>query len=517
MLTSHLRVTRRSLLTLVAVILVAGAGGCGKWADRLACTDGDCTWTRDQWGRIASLANVAAQPPPRDDSNAVLPGDQDWLNARLDDGAAALQIPAVRLGWLLYFDPALSGAITNKDTVGRDADTPRPAVCGSVNVSCATCHDPQRYGSDFTSVPGNVSDGAGFYDVNIQQTLNAARFPILYWNGRADALWAQAAQVMESGVSMNGDRLNTVYVLATKYADLYAAAFTDPADALPALAGLPRHGKPGVAAYDALPDATKELATRLHGNAAKAIGAYEWFLTSDNSAFDQFVNEGASSSKLTDAQKRGLTLFIGHASCFDCHRTPMFSDGQFHNIGIPQTGVHVPTVPVCDTKGCDCSALTNASCLPSGAYGGLEKLATQTYRRCTTDCPMDGKPTDKMMGAWRTPSLRDVAMTAPYMHDGSLATLSDVVWHYDQAAVEGASLGTSELTPLNLTNGDRDDLVAFLQSLTGQPGPKLLVTPPGESGPDGGAVDGAASGAPACPTTVPDGGATADGGAEDGG
>jgi cytochrome c peroxidase len=73
-------------------------------------------------------------------------------------------------------------------------------------------------------------------------------------------------------------------------------------------------------------------------------------------------------------------------------------------------------------------------------------------------------------------------MTAPYMHDGSLATLSDVVWHYDQADSSG-TLGTSELSPLTLSAQDRDDLVAFLESLTGEPGPTEIIGPPaaGES------------------------------------
>ena len=84
-----------------------------------------------------------------------------------------------------------------------------------INISCATCHDPKRAGSDFTSAPNTVSIGAGWYDVNSEQTVNAAYYPLLYWNGRTDSLWAQAAQVSESGVSMNGTRLNTFWVILT--------------------------------------------------------------------------------------------------------------------------------------------------------------------------------------------------------------------------------------------------------------------------------------------------------------
>lgn len=285
---------------------------------------------------------------------------------------------------------------------------------------------------------------------------------------------------------------------------------------------------------------TKEVATlaeRVHRKVAKAIAAYEWFLSSDTSRFDDFVGLGSASPTLTGSEKRGLKLFIGHAGCVNCHNTSLFSDRKFHNIGIGQSGDHVPTVAVCtDPKFCDCrppdagapdvsdaSADTEGGialsrdlavggpCLPAGAYSGMQKLHADNtvdktppavFRRCSDrygcavengpndypDAGLGARPDPRWLGAWRTPSLRDVAMTAPYMHDGSLTSLSDVVWHYDQAAsdvvrnddqaVSGEGMGTSELVPLNLTDQDRADLVAFLTTLTGKPGPSFLVSPP---------------------------------------
>jgi hypothetical protein len=187
------------------------------------------------------------------------------------------------------------------------------------------------------------------------------------------------------------------------------------------------------------------------------------------------------------------------------------------------------------------------ACLPAGAYAGVQKLhaagsamsppSTTVFRRCTcfddewraaheTECAAGGtgelhgcedegpatyaepgveKPPAHWLGAWRTPSLRDVAVTAPYMHDGAYTTLSDVVWHYDQGtASEG--WGTSELSPLYLSSQDRADLVAFLGTLTGVAGPPTLVAKPdplsyppaceGAPTADGGAVDGAVDAAP---------------------
>src|SRR5262249_54726884 len=122
--------------------------------------------------------------------------------------------------------------------------------------------------------------------------------------------------------------------------------------------------------------------------------------------------------------------------------------------------------------------------LPNGAVGGLKKLKAQAFRRCTTDCFSDGMPGLRLLGAWRTPSLRAVAMTAPYMHDGARDTLGDAGWPYDQADA-GRARGTSALAPLSLRAGERDDLVAVLGSLTGTPGAKELGDPP--PAPDGGA------------------------------
>ena len=496
---------------------------CGRWVDDLACGEDRCTFTSAEWARVKGLALPAgeAPPPPPDPSNAYLP-IVDWpTRARApgaspaDDGTLiedATQDPVVQLGWRLYHEPALSGSLTNIDTMGRAAPSSRPVLCGQINVSCATCHDPKHYGTDLTSVPRHVSIGAGWYDVNAQQTLNVARQPILYWNGRTDTLWAQAAQVIESRVSMNGHRMKTFWVVVQNYWSDYAAIFIDSAPAAQALAAKLVAPPPDADTdtyrhqYDqdiVSPDldpgqSNQATVTRVHVNAAKAIAAYEWLLSSSGSAFDRFVAEGPGSTVLSPAAQRGLRLFVGRASCIDCHNTPLLSDGKFHDIGIPQAGEHVPTLGECETASCNCAnGATGAKCLPLGAFAGRQSLLGAAFRRGSiyddnaaasptsqgTNSTADtiqaqAPPEDAWIGAWRTPSLRDVSNTAPYMHDGLLPTLADVVWHYDQGGGEGGAIGRSELSPLGLAAQDREDLVAFLESLTGVPGPADLVDPP---------------------------------------
>ena len=506
----------QALTTIVSSTLASA--GCGKWADKLACGEQECGFTKTEWTRIQGLANVGATPARPDTSNVHLP----VVDAIGTLKANAVCDPVVQLGWRLYYETLLSGSVSDKDMTGSYAPTTRPTTNGQVSLSCKSCHDPQHAGSDITSVPRHVSIGAGWYDVNAQQTLNAARQPVLYWNGRTDSLWAQAAQVMESPVSMNGHRMKTFWVIVLRYRASFHLAeldtgFDSAIDALAQLLGPPPDlGTTDTETFESqyndlppLPGSTissQEIVTRVHVGAAKAIAAYEWLLSSDGSAFDRFVNEGPDSSALSPAAVRGLRLFIGRASCVDCHNSPLLSDGKFHNVGIPQVGDHVPTTQTCGAgSSCDCSdGGLGPTCLPAGAHAGHQKLVDPApnnlfYRGGPYDdvAPLThvsdpSPPPAAFLGAWRTPSLRDVALTAPYMHDGSLATLADVVWHYDQADSSG-TLGASELSPLLLTAQDRDDLVAFLESLTGEPGPKEIVGDPAKAGGD---LDGGLSCAP---------------------
>jgi cytochrome c peroxidase len=463
----------------LACALALGLAGCGSLADDLFCGDHDCEFGKAEWHRVESLANLPDPPP--DPSNKYA-------------GVAA----AADLGQRLYFDRDLSGAATWVDVLGNPAPSHRADKGAPIKVSCATCHDPAHAGADLTSRPGNVSIGAGSYDVNGQQTLNAAQYKLLYWNGRADSLWAQAAQVMESPVSMNGNRVAIVRTVTAKYRAIYEAIFTDAAgqpELLPDLPATLTEGKPGEAGFDALPDADRAAVNRAYSNIAKAIAAYETRLTSRDSDFDRYVN--GSLDLLSPAAVRGLKLFVGRASCIDCHRTPLFSDSDFHNIGVEQRGPGVPTVAECPAGSAKCDCVTSKpvqgqmvvgqSCLPWGAFSGLSKLAGatgagQAIRRdgelsdldaasraaVTAQYQAAAVPSESTIGAWRTPSLRDVALTAPYMHDGIYQTLEEVIDHYNAGGTAASSGHKAvELSPLLLSAQDRADLVEFLRTLNG--------------------------------------------------
>jgi len=130
------------------------------------------------------------------------------------------------------------------------------------------------------------------------------------------------------------------------------------------------------------------------------------------------------------------------------------------------------------------------NCLPWGQRDGLQKLKANGFRRDSmwSDDPQDMTSASFVsadlatipLGAYRTPSLRDVALTAPYMHDGSIATLADVVWHYSQgvAAPNTPGAQAAPFKPLYLTADEQAALVAFLEALTCDPPPAAVLAPP---------------------------------------
>lgn len=157
---------------------------------------------------------------------------------------------------------------------------------------------------------------------------------------------------------------------------------------------------------------------------AKAIATFERTVLSGNSAYDRF--KAGDENALTDSQKRGMTVFFSNnARCDSCHEGFNFTNGKYANVGV-----------------------------------GMDKSAHDLGRYEVTK-----REEDK--GAFKTPTLRDVSRTGPYMHDGSLKTLEDVVEHYNKGGIKNPWLH-QDVRPLNLSEQDKKDLVAFLKALDGE-------------------------------------------------
>lgn len=163
---------------------------------------------------------------------------------------------------------------------------------------------------------------------------------------------------------------------------------------------------------------------------AQALASYVRSILAGDSPFDRFVN--GDRSALTTDEQRGLWLFRGKANCTACHVGPTFSDEEFHNTGI---------------------AWKRESGTVAGAFADLGRFVVSRNE-------MD-------RGGFKTPTVREVARTAPYMHDGSLATLEEVVDYYDRGGNQNPQLD-SELHPLRLDSEEKRAIVAFLRALSGR-------------------------------------------------
>ena len=410
--------------------------------------DGGSPLTDAERAIVATLSPLPAVPP-------------DPTNAFADHpGAAAL-------GHALFFDTRYSGPLATASDLG--------AVGESGRVACASCHSSPVM-SDDRSSPDNVSLGANFHSRNAPAIVNSAYYPWTNWGGRFSAQWELPPVVAESPVIMNSTRLAIAHHLFTHYRTEYEAVFGAMEPAIGTdLARFPATGKPKPSPTS--PDGPWELMTpedraivnRIFVNYGKAIQAYQRQLVSRSSDFDRFAAGDATA--IDESAVRGLRVFMGNGHCIDCHSGPHFSDGDFHNIAVPQSGDHVPASD--DGRFKDIPGLLSSGLNSAGPYSddpttGMARIAGLT-----------NPPPEEVRGAFRTPTLRDLAFTAPYMHAGQHGTLEEVIAYYDAADAVPVS-GTRDplMVPLGLTAQERDDLIAFLATLASDPVPLALRSAP---------------------------------------
>jgi len=378
--------------------------------------------------------------------------------------AFAENAKAAALGQMLFFDKSYSGALA----IGDDGTNGGLGAAGNTGkVACASCH---AAGSDAMddrrTKPNNVSLGTDFGPRNALGIVNAAFYKWTNWAGRFDSQWSLPLAVVENKKIMDSGRLQVAHMLYAKYRTEYDATFPVPLD--PALdptatdaarfpaTGRPKQGTEPDGAWEGMTDADRGIVNRIYANYGKALAAYMRKLVSRNAPFDRFV--AGDHGAISLAAQRGLKIFL--ASCVSCHAGPNFADDDFHTLGVPQTGPHVPAA---DTgRFNDLTPLLASPFNTSGAYSDN-----------TTTGKLTGLAQDAaQQGQFRTKSLRNVALTAPYMHAGQLATLDDVVAFYDQGGGDAGSSGIvkdARMVPLGLSVQERADLVAFLETLSGEP------------------------------------------------
>jgi len=401
---------------IATLTLAAVAAGCSAL---LGATTQGGKWTDEERATLASLSLSSLDSLKPDPSNRVS-----------NDTAA------IRFGRKLFFDTKLSA---------------------NGKVACATCHIG---GMDFQdSKP--LANGVGTTARRTMPIAGTAHSPWMFWDGRMDSQWSQALGPLESAVEHGGDRTQYAQYIATAYKKEYERIF----GALPDVRGLPAHAGPNGdsiarAAWEALSPERRDSITHVYVNMGKSIAAFERTIVPGETRFDRWVNVELAGKphtavdSLSADEEAGLRLFIGKANCVNCHNGARLTDDHFHNTGVP-----VSTL----VAAVDSGRATGVKQVVAGEFNCLSKYSDAKPEECSelrfavTDGP-------ELVRAYKTPSLRNVAERAPYMHAGQLKDLDAVIAHYDRA--DKAPFGKSELKRLRLSEKERAQLQAFLKTLS---------------------------------------------------
>jgi len=353
-------------------------------------------------GQAPPLPNQGALAEPRSLDQVGFPAA---LTASVIPPASTLTPGRVALGEKLFFDSRLSGDGT---------------------VACATCHDPARAFTDGRPVSVGIHGGVG--QRNAPTVLNALYNKTQFWDGRVNTLEQQAAlpitNPFEMGSASIGDAVSKI-AEEKDYQTQFMQAF----------------GR-GVNEQDML----------------RAISAYERTLFSFDSPFDHFIAGDANA--IDDSAKRGWELFNSKARCNLCHAlsdkqrdVTVFTDNDFHNIGIGILRHRVgPLAQQAEHE------------LAQGNLPDVDKAAITSDLSVLGRFLLTKKQSD--IAAFKTPDLRNVLVTGPYFHDGSMQTLWDALDHYNKGDGISDPWLDEDMQPLALTESEIDDLVALLVSLT---------------------------------------------------
>jgi cytochrome c peroxidase len=355
--------------------------------------------------------------------------------------------------------------------------------------------------------------------MNTPTVVNAYAGHWFFWNGRADSLEAQALGPVENPSEHGFSRGQVASRIVEKYKTPYEELFgpippevlisetitSRPANKPPRIShevaayALATLGSPilqksilreaqtknlqpveilevmaaGTAdkptAFDQRPEAQKAAINTVFRNFGRAIAAFERTIVTTDAPFDRFADKFATTANPTqvlgegfgEPELRGLRIFTGRGNCILCHNGGTFTDHQFHNVGLPP--VKSDSIDLGRAQGMLIARDSEFGCF--GAFAAQDEAAKSSSESCRELKYLETESAEAV-GAFKTPTLRNLRDTAPYGHDGRFPRLRDVLNHYNNLGTINTVGHTEEsLKPLGLSSGEIDDLEAFLMTL----------------------------------------------------
>jgi cytochrome c peroxidase len=307
-------------------------------------------------------------------------------------------------------------------------------LSGSGTLACGSCHVPERDWSDGLA----RGEGMQTVDRNTPNLVNVRYHRWYGWDGAADSLWSQSIRPIlnEKELASTPQRVADLVRTDAELACHYAKAF----------------GRP-----PALPDDETLLV-----DVGKALAAFQETIVAARTGFDEFRDalargDRAAAARYSIPAQRGLQIFIGKGNCTTCHTGPRFTNGEFHATGV--------------------SFFAGKERVDPGRYEGIRQLKESRFNllgpynddqaRTTAVATQHVDLVHRNFGEFKVPSLRNAALTGPYMHNGQLGTLREVVRYYSELDVDRLHAdGEQILKPFKLSARETDDLIVFLESLT---------------------------------------------------
>ena len=351
------------------------------------------------------------------------------------------------------------------DPSNKYSDNPRAAALGkklffedkfsgNQKVSCATCHREDYFFTD--NLP--LSHGIDTTPRRSMPLIGLAYNSWFFWDGRTDSLWSQALGPIENRLEHGISRTMSAFIISKYYRGEYENLF----GALPEFMEetFPQHARPALddpgalKAWVLMTPEQREEVNKVYVNMGKSIAAFVRTILPQPSPFDRYVEQILADKQtnrmaLTVDEVQGLRLFIGKASCTNCHNGPMFTNSDFHNLGLP---------PSKDKKSDQGRAAAITEVL-SNEFNCIGKYSDAKASECLELRFIDTAD-KKYVGAFKTPTLRSVADRPPYMHAGQFTTLHEVLEFYRSQA------DNPELGHQGLSDRELDQLEAFLRTLS---------------------------------------------------